>query len=135
MSVDINWLLEGKIIHVIIEDDIDIKDVAQLSESILVYFEQSNAPLIHILVNKKETGIFPKSLSSISEGVKFLRHEQLGWFIIYGNMKHEKIAVFFSTVVTGITKVRHRRFENITESLEFLIMVDSTLPNIEEILS
>jgi len=134
MALDVKWLLHSKIIQVNISDNISVDDVTHLSNSILAFFEQSDSPLIHILVKKEGSGTLPKSLTSVIEGTKFLRHEQMGWFIIYGNMEKEKIAVFFSTVITGVTKARHRRYDTLKESLAFLTSVDSSLPPLESLL-
>ena len=131
MAIDVRWLLDHKIIQVHITGDISLEDITHLSTSILTHFDQSDASLIHIVVNKEDSGALPKSLKSVVEGTKFLRHEQLGWFIIYGQLGHGGLAVFFSTVVTGLAKVRHRRFETLENSLKFLTTVDSSLPPLD----
>jgi len=134
MPVNVCWLLEYKIIQVSVTGDISLDDIRFLSESIVTHFEQSDAPLIHVLVTKEGSGMLPKTLKSVVEATKFLTHNQLGWFIIYGNMKHQTIAVFFSSVITGITKVRHRRYDTLEASLKFLTSIDSNLPPLDALL-
>jgi hypothetical protein len=135
MAIDVRWLLDHKIIQVHITNDISLDDITHLSTSILTLFEQSDAALIHIIVNKDGSGKLPKSLNSVIEATKFLRHAQLGWFIIYGQVGHGNLAVFFSTVVTGLAQVRHRRFETIEDCIAFLTSVDSSLTSLEELLN
>lgn len=134
MTVTVNWLLEHKVIHVIAVGDVAVADITNLSETVLELFSQSDAPLIHVLISEEKMGSFPKSLQSLTEVAKFLRDDQLGWFIIYGNTERDRMAIFMGSLLAGIAKVRHRRFETLKESLEFLTMVDSTLPSVNEML-
>lgn len=135
MSIEINWLVENKLIHAIASGDVSVEGLAYFSSTIVQYLDQSDAPLVHLIISEEQMESFPKSIKAVGEVAKFFRHEQLGWFIIYGNTERDRIAIFVASVVTGMAKIRHRRCETLEESLEFLTTVDTSLPSIEEILA
>lgn len=132
MATEVKWFLEGKIIHVIVEGDLSVQDVQAVSDGVRTHIDESDEPLVHLVLSEEKMDSLPKSLKSFSSAAEFVRHERLGWFLIYGNVERERIAVFLATIVISIAKVRHRRFHTLEESLEFLTTVDTKLPPIDE---
>jgi hypothetical protein len=132
MQLQIDWLLENKVVQFNIRGDVTLEDLSQVSEAIEDFINQSDAPLIHVLHDERGMGSIPSSLKVLTESLGFLKHPRLGWFIIYGN--NDRIKKFLSSMVMGIAKIRHRNFETLEESLDFLVTVDSTLPSIQNIL-
>lgn len=132
MFPGIEWLIENKVIIGKPEGDPSPDDLTLASETYRVLIDQSDAPLVHVLVDESKLDTLPVSLKVLVDTLDFLKHPRLGWFILYGN--DDQMKKFVSSTLTGITKVRHRRFATLKESLEFLAMVDTTLPSVQEML-
>ncbi len=132
MFPGIEWLIENKIILGKPEGDPSPEDLKQASETYQKLLDSSDAPLVHVLVDESKLETLPVSISVLAEKLDFLKHPRLGWFILYGN--EDAMKNFVSSMLTGINKVRHRRFHTLEDSLEFLVSVDSTLPSVDEIL-
>jgi len=132
MFPGIEWLVENKIIIGKPEGDPSPEDLKQASETYHILLDSSDAPLVHVLVDESKLETLPVSISVLAEKLDFLKHPRLGWFILYGN--EDAMKNFVSSMLTGINKVRHRRFLTLEDSLEFLVSVDSTLPSVENIL-
>lgn len=132
MGFEIKWYLQKKIIHADIIGKVSIDDVKLGSQTAIDMFNQSNAPLVHVLANESNLESLPISLNAFSEAATFMRHPQIGWLIMYGT--DNRMSKFMSSMLSGIAKVRHRRFETLEQSLEFLTTVDTSLPPIEEML-
>lgn len=132
MFPGIEWLIENKIILGKPEGDPSPEDLKQASETYQKLLDSSDAPLVHVLVDESKLETLPVSISVLAEKLDFLKHPRLGWFILYGN--EDAMKNFVSSMLTGINKVRHRRFLTLEDSLEFLVTVDSTLPSADEIL-
>ncbi len=132
MFPGIEWLIENKIILGKPEGDPSPEDLKQASETYQKLLDSSDAPLVHVLVDESKLETLPVSISVLAEKLDFLKHPRLGWFILYGN--EDAMKNFVSSMLTGINKVRHRRFLTLEDSLEFLVSVDSTLPSVDEIL-
>ncbi len=134
MNLQATWLVKDRIIQVVAIGDITVNDIDRLSESVIGMMSQTDAPAVHIVLDEGKTTSLPKSLAAFSNVAQFLRHDKTGWFFIYGNTDRTSMANFLGSMVVQITKVRHRRFETLKECLDFLIVMDPTLPSVEEIL-
>ena len=132
MFPGIEWLIENRIILGKPQGDPSPEDLKQASETYQILLDNSNAPLVHVLVDESKLETLPVSISVLAEKLDFLSHPRLGWFILYGN--DDAMKKFVSSMLTGISKVRNRRFANLQDSLEFLVSVDSSLPTVQEIL-
>jgi len=129
MIAEIRWLIENKIVLANPEGSPLVDELMLASETLQTFIDESDAPLVHILIDESKLQSMPVSLKVLTDAFGFLKHPRLGWFIIYGN--DDRMKKFISSMLTGITKVRHRRFDTIEESLQFLVTVDSTLPNVQ----
>ena len=134
MPIEVKWFIEGKIIQAIGVGDISLDDIAYLSKTIIDLINNSDSPLVHLVLSEENMDSLPLSVRTFSEATKFLHHERLGRFFIYGNMDRVKLIKFLDTMVIQIAKVRHRRFTTLAECLEFLTFVDSAVPTVEDML-
>ena len=132
MFPGIDWLIENKVVLGKPEGDPSPDDLEQASATYRTLFDASSAPLIHVLVDESKLETLPVSMKVLADTLDFLKHPRMGWFILFGN--DDPMKNFVSSTVTGVNQVRHRRFATIEESLEFLAMVDSTLPSAKEML-
>ena len=132
MGIEMQWYVPQKIVHGDIIGDISLEDIQNSSRELQEMFAQSDSPLVHVLSNESQVGSLPISLNMLSEAADFMRHPQMGWMITYGT--DNRMAKFMLSMISGIARVRHRRFATLEESLEFLVSVDTTLPTIEQML-
>lgn len=132
MPFEVSWLVEGQIIHANLKGKITVEEIQENSELAISMFESTDAALVHVLTNEADLDSLPMSLKLVSEATGFLQHPKTGWMIMYGS--DDRIPRFMTAMITGMTKVRHRRFDTLEESLEFLMSVDSTLPPLEEMM-
>lgn len=134
MRPETNWLVKNKIIHQVCIGDMSLEDVEHGSASIINHIDESDAPLVHLVISEKDMISLPSSLNAFAKSVEFLRHKRLGWFIIYGNVDQALIAKFLGTAVITMAGVRHRRVETFNDALEHLAYVDTTLPSVDHML-
>ena len=132
MYPGIEWLIENRVIIGKPEGNPSPEVLELASETYRTLIDQSDAPLVHVLVDESDLDTLPVSLKVLVDTLDFLKHPRLGWFILYGN--DDLMKNFVSSTLTGITQVRHRRFSTLEESLRFLAMVDTTLPPVEKML-
>lgn len=132
MIADIHWLIENKVILANPQGSPQVDELSLASETLQAFIDESDAPLVHILIDESRLKSMPVSLKILTDAFGFLKHPRLGWFIIYGN--DDRMKKFISSMLTGMTKVRHRRFDTLEESLQFLVDVDTTLPTVQEML-
>lgn len=130
MVADIRWLVPQHIIHGKPAGKYTIEDLKLASQEITGLLDASDKPLVHLLIDESELDGMPVSLSALSDAFTFMRHERLGWMIIYGT--DDRLKKFISSMMTNIARVRHRRFTTRLEAFEFLALMDSSLPTIEE---
>lgn len=132
MYPGIEWLVENKVIIGKPEGNPAPDELQQASDTYRILLDASDAPLVHVLVDEGKLDTLPVSLKVLVDNLDFLKHPRLGWFILYDN--DDQMKKFVSSTLTGITKVRHRRFKTLEDSLEFLVSVDTTLPTVQEML-
>lgn len=132
MVADIRWLVPQHVIHGKPTGKYTVEELTQASQEIVALLNASDKPLVHLLIDESQLDGMPISLSALTEAFTFLSHDRLGWMIIYGT--DERLKKFISSMVTNITRVRHRRFDTREEALEFLVSMDTTLPTVEVIL-
>ena len=127
------WFVKNKIIITDFIGDISLDDLKESGMKVMELLEQSDSPLVHLLTNETYLLSLPSSIKEISESSPFMQHPQMGWMIMYGS--EDRLAKFKAAIVTGIVKTRHRRFLTLSESLDFLVAMDKSLPSIEEMIN
>lgn len=133
MFPGIEWLVENKVIIGKPEGDPSPDDLQKASDTYRTLLDASDAPLVHVLVDESKLDTLPVSMKVLTDNLDFLKHPRLGWFILFGN--NDPMKKFVSATLSGMTKIRNRRFATFEESIEFLTKVDSTLPSTEEIMN
>lgn len=129
----IHWLLDSKIILAQPTGDTTPAELKRVSDTFRAFIDKSDAPLVHILIDESQLKSMPISIKLVTDIVDVFRHPRLGWFILYGS--DDQVKKFVSTMVTKVSRVRHRRFDTMDDCLNFLTMVDSSLPAIEDIMN
>jgi len=124
MPIETKWLLENRIVLVCTSGHVEAADMRNMSDMTIKMFESCEVPLVHILINEQADSL-PKSVGHITKATEFMRHEKMGWFIIFGN--DNPVMKFQSYLVSKVMRLRYRRVNTMQEALEFLQMVDSTL--------
>jgi hypothetical protein len=131
MPAQVSWHLENRIVGIRVFDTVTIADVNALSDTIIALFEASDTPLIHLLVDESDMTDFPKQFRDIYRVGVFMKHPQMGWFIIYGG--NNALFRVISHLVTQLMRLRHRHFDTLEDAVEFLQSMDSTLPKLIEV--
>ena len=129
MIANIQWLIDHKVIIAMPEGKPPVEELQLASETLQVFMDESDAPLVHILIDESKLEAMTISLKILSDVFSFLKHPRLGWVIMYGS--DDRMKKFISSMLTGMTKVRHRRFDTFEDSLDFLMTMDSTLPTMQ----
>jgi hypothetical protein len=129
MIANIQWLIDHKVIIAIPEGKPPVEDLQLASDTFQAFMDESDAPLVHILIDESKFEAMTISLKILSDVFGFLKHPRLGWVVMYGS--DDQMKKFVSTMLTGMAKTRHRRFDTFEESLDFLMTMDSTLPTIQ----
>lgn len=126
MTIEMNWLVEGRIVDETITGQITSDDIREQDERTLAYLAQTDDHLMHMIVDFSAVSDIP-GLGSFS-GVDWLRHKNLGWVVVYG--MDNKLVEFVSSMVLKVTRVRYRFVESRADALAFLQEVDVTLPDL-----
>lgn len=127
MPYDISWLIEKQVINLVLEGEMTVETIVEMSNIIIQYLDSSDKPLVHLLIDDSNVSSSIRHLKSVMEVGKALGHPRFGWLIIYGSTN--KTYQFMSYMISQITKIRHRRFATLAETFEFLHTVDVTLPS------
>lgn len=128
MSVDLSWYLENRVIQIVNHGDISDQDMLDSDQPIIDYMNQSQAPLVHLIVDNSKASYTP-SVKTVTQA-KFPKHPQCGWIILVGPAN--TLMRFANAVVTNLFKTRNRMFDTFDEALDFLNEMDSTLPPLRD---
>jgi hypothetical protein len=126
MPYDISWLVENQVINLVLDGEMTVETIDEMSKTIIQYLDSSDKPLVHLLIDDSHASSSIRHIKSVMEVGKALGHPRFGWLIIYGSTN--KTYQFMSYLISQITKIRHRRFATLAETLEFLHTVDVTVP-------
>jgi hypothetical protein len=124
MPIQLSWYLENHVMLLNNEGDSADQDVLKVDQPILDYLNQSQAPLVHLIIDNTRAKYIP-SVKAIT-AVKWPKHPQYGWTILVGLTN--PFQRFVNVVATNFFKARQRMFDTMDEALDFLNEVDSTLP-------
>ena len=125
MPYDISWLVENQVINLVLEGDVTVETITEMSQNVIQYFDSSDKPLVHLLIDDSNVSSSIRHLKSVMEVGKALGHPRFGWLIIYGS--HNKTYQFMTYMISQVTRIRHRRFATLNEAIEFLHTVDVSL--------
>jgi hypothetical protein len=132
MPVKIGWLVENRISYFRYEGDVTVEEVAEASRIGILLLEQSDHELIHSLQDSRFQKSFPSNINVLAKTVReALAHPQMGWLISVG-IDNDLIR-FVATLVSKLTRTRHRVIADYDEALAFLNKADSSLPDLTNI--
>jgi hypothetical protein len=130
MPHEIKWLIEGHVIFIRYWGDIEIEEFETISqETIAQYISKVKRPLMHTIIDIRETGKIPTNLAKIQNATKSIfQHPQMGWTTVYG--RDDKIMLFISNMLSQIMRMRFRTVNNRDEAVSFLKTVDESLKDL-----
>lgn len=129
MPVKIGWLVENRISYFRYEGDVHIREVAEASRIGILLIEQSDHQLIHSIQDSRYQKSFPNNVNALAQTVQeALRHPRMGWLLSVGI--DNDLVRFVATLVSQLTRTRHRIIEDYDEALAFLKRIDASLPDI-----
>lgn len=129
MPVQLSWHLENRVMMVVAEGDYTDEELINLDAQVIKYLDQSSAPLVHMIMDRQGTNHIP-SIKSVTM-VKWPKHPRYGWTLVVGSTN--PFQRFVVAIANNFFKGRQRNFDTREEALDFLNLVDSTLPPLREI--
>lgn len=132
MPVKVGWLVENRISYFKYTGDVTIEEVTEAAAIGLEFLYQSDAPLIHSIQDNSEQTSFPKEVGQLMKSVRTaLSDPKMGWMMTVG--LEGDVIRFVVTLVGRIARTRHRMFDTLEETVEFLQHVDTSLPDLSNI--
>jgi hypothetical protein len=128
MAYDISWLIENRIIHIIINGDVNSDALNAMTDDVMRLLDENHTPQVHLLINDKQIKVVPKQILKMLNSSRSLRHPRLGWLIIYGT--DNKLFRFLTQMLSRMINLKQRRFLTQEEAITFLQTVDATLPEL-----
>lgn len=128
MPVQLSWYLEHHVIQIINSGTITDQDMLDADQPIIDYFNESNVPLVHLIVDNSNASYTP-SVKAVTKA-KFPKHAKCGWVLLVGPAN--SFMRFVNAVVSNVFKTRNRMFETFDEALDFLNDMDSSLPPLRD---
>jgi len=127
MPVDIEWFLENRVVLVHFRGVVSIEEIVTASNQTNEYVEKCDAPLLHTLHDAAELKQLPHNLKAIRDATQDdFKQPKLGWIVAYD--VHDKLIGFLGNVTMQLFRVRYRVVNTQADALDFLNLVDSTLP-------
>lgn len=124
MSHYTQWLVEDRVIYTRVWGTFSAEEIPEVDAEMIPLLEQSDAPLIHVLADDLELESMP-NMKKMSE-LQYVKHEKMGWFI---TSNPNRVLRFIGTVVGQLLKTRHRFVDSPEDGIDFLLTVDTTLPD------
>lgn len=129
MSVDISWLIEGKIIRLAINGSLNEHQLTQLDDQMVKFLKAGSALMVHVIMEGDKLSSLP-SINELSR-LRYPAHPRAGWIITTG-LRRKPILQTTMMLLAQILKFRHGEAENMSAALKFLESVD---PNLHDIVA
>jgi len=133
MPVQSRWLVEGQVIYTELVGDLTLEDIQAGSQGVIDLLEASNLDTVHLVGDQSKMGDIPVSLKLFNDAAEFMRHDKMGWFMMYPS--ENKFAKFIASMISSLTKVQHRQCVSLEECLTTLKRMDDTLPSVDEMIA
>ena len=133
MAVNIDWLVEKRVIKAQLSGTLSIRDIQALNEGLSEHLKQGTEPVFIIVDDSQVVGAESMSLPKF-EGLTSL---------FLANKKLKRIAVFGSTVsrlqflrglVTKFAHVEYGNYKTREEAVAFIKDADPSLPDLDALL-
>lgn len=128
MSYSITWLVEKRVIHVKLENEVTIDEAERINQQLLEFFDAGAPPLVHMICDTSRMSRFPTNLGLLNDvSSTYMKHRLLGWVIVIGS---NPMARFIGSIITQVFRVRFRMVPSFPAAVDFLAEVDSTVTGI-----
>jgi len=129
MSISFKWYVPNQVAHAKLEGQITIEDLKTGNKTMSKWIEESPARMVHVIFNATDMNGVAFSLSQSLATLKYLNHERMGGYLVYGLPPSQvRIVKFLGTIITQLTRARFRTFDTLENAYEYLKQLDSTLP-------
>ncbi len=129
MPVKLSWFLENRVMMIAAEGEYTDEELIGLDGQVIQYLDQSPMPLVHMIMDRQQTNHIPSIKSATM--VKWPKHPRYGWTLVIGSSN--PFQRFVVALANNLFKGRQRNFDSLDEALDFLNLVDSTLPPLRAI--
>ncbi len=128
MPVQVEWLLENRIIIVKSHGILTVDDFRNSAREVTRMIGSCDTPCVHIVMDDTLVTEIPRSISSMRHATTWLDHPRLGWAVCYGT--EDRFITFVSQMVARVTRIRYRRVADYGEAIALLQAKDGSLPQI-----
>lgn len=112
------WLVKYKIIYARSFGHSTVDDFAVASDNISAMFNSSTEPLVHVFIDNTQLDGMPNSLPQMLRVSEWLRHERLGWTIVFGGKNTTMDRIM--NMGAAISRIRFRQFPTRERAFTFL---------------
>lgn len=127
MPHEIDWWVEGRVIHITVTGSLEIRHLANLDTIATRMVAAGTAP-VHVVINVNGVTSYPPAIETYLPMVRPSPHpEQLGWSVIVE--AHDAALRFIMTILAQLLGVRGRvhSTDTLEEALVFLRSQDTSL--------
>lgn len=125
MVIEVDWLVEGCVLLMKHSAHVTREDIAEMDRLGLMYFDSTDAPLVHVLMDSSAVLSDP-GLRAYA-GMRAPKHPRCGWIIEFG-ISNLGIRVL-STIVSQTLRVRYRQASSFDEAVATLVQFAPELRN------
>lgn len=125
MPLEVNWAVENRVVLVKAIGHVTEIELDAYDEIVVSYLEQSDAHLIHLVLEATHLATMPMKPHFYTE-LGWATHPKLGW-VIPVNLQNKAFR-FLVSVVSQLLKNRLRMEDSTEEAIAFLHDIDPTIP-------
>ena len=127
--MSVKWYVKGRLLLSQYCGDITYEEVAANRERVLEMIEHDGQkPYVHLVIDATQRGdIDPRFFKLKQTNQMMIQHDMLAWTLVADADPHP-VLKFVANISSQIFQARFRVFITRAEALEFLYMVDQTLP-------
>lgn len=124
MSYSVSWLVEKRVIHLRLENEVTVEDAENINHHLLEYFDAGQPPLVHLIVDTTRLAHFPTNLNVLNKvSSTYMNHPLLGWIVVIGT---NPMARFIGSMITQLFRVRFRMVTSFEAAVVYLAEVDTS---------
>ncbi len=127
MSIEINWYVPNRILHVHVLSELGLDDVEEMARDVTTFMGEGVAP-VHILLDDAKGGRPPISLKELKARLAIAEHPSIGWIVGVGEV--DAVAKFLIPLLLKVMKLKYVRVTTLEEGVGFLSRHDVTLHTI-----
>ena len=126
MAWQIDWHVPTRIFFMKLIGDLTIDDLHRLVDEELDFIRNGDPP-VHFIVDLREMGDYPISISELRRNLALYNEPNLGWLMTLSN---DRMVQYLSRVVSTLQRNRYRHFNGPDELIEFIVRKDESLPEV-----